>query len=116
MGTTSNSSSLMKKTKQDLVNIILRKDDVHKDLNEKIETLVKERDDAFAQNKKLNSALANINLENKRLNRTVDGYQSALDEDASIIQENKNKLKFWSSMALIEAVILIIVMIVITLL
>lgn len=105
---TQTNSSLMKKTKQDLVNIILRKDSVHKELNEKINNLTKERDDAFAQNKKLNSELVAVNLENKKLNANLEGYQSILDEDASIIREKQNSINFWGSVAAIEAIILII--------
>ena len=68
MEQTNNEKSLMKKTKQELVNIILRKDDVEKDYRTK-----------------LNSALENVNT----LNDVVKQQSDLLIEREGIIDDFK---------------------------
>ena len=112
MSTTSNSSSLMKKTKAELVNIILRKDAVHVELNEKVASLEKERDESYASNKKLNEKVVSLGLENKKLNEVNNGFKEALDEDAIIMQQSDRNLAFWRNVAIIEAVVLVMLVVI----
>ena len=111
MSTTSN-SSLMKKTKAELVNIILRKDAVHVELNEKVASLEKERDESYISNKKLNEKVVSLELENKKLNKINNGFKEALDEDAIIMQQSNKNLAFWRNVAIIEAAVLVILVVI----
>lgn len=113
------SSSLMKKTKTELVNIILRKDSVEKNLSEEINKLNDEvtkisdaktnlKDDV----KKFSTEVANLKLENAKLNESNNNLKDALDEDASIMQELKTSVKAWRNIALVCVAILAVSLIV----
>ena len=107
------SDALMRKTKQQLVDIIFRKDDVHKELNKKIEEL---GGDLVLKNNRIQD-LEDIN---KRLNTDIEdvvlkanGLTEACDEYASKIQEyiNANKhYKYLSAITSILAITLLMIM------
>lgn len=68
-----NSNSLMRKTKQELVNIILRKDDVEKNLNTKL-------NDAETKNKLLSNANEDLTTTVSLLNNKIEAKDKALAE------------------------------------
>ncbi|MBO7692957.1 MAG: hypothetical protein J6Y28_01685 [Acholeplasmatales bacterium] len=137
------SSSLMKKTKNQLVEIIFRKDAVEKtqqdDYNElnksykKIcaenDKLTKEVSHVRAENDKLTGIINNLNNQhnndkvqsikysnqNKELNKTCNDLRSELDENASVIAELKQKCNRWKESCITCAAISIILIIVIAL-
>ena len=71
------SNILMNKTKKELVDIILRKDDIHKKLKE-------DNDDLY-------SKIALINNTNKDLNNKIKGLQKLIsDKDVALIHKNND--------------------------
>ena len=126
--------SLMKQTKAELVNIILRKDVVDKEKQAIIDELHKKavtrvEYDSLKENylkvldksKELEKALGtleenyekldNRNAELSSLNRD---FESVLDENASVLQETKKKLKFWKEFAVAFVIITIMVVVLAT--
>lgn len=73
-----NANGLMRKNKQELVDIILRKDKEEIESNAKIETLE-------TRVKGLNSLLDDKNKETKEYNRTIDDLNGKLNESKSTI-------------------------------
>lgn len=137
------SNSLMRKTKQDLIDIILRKDDVHKSLNDSIDVLQKDLndktklyDDAKEQVKQLNKKVTDLNallalnrgricnLEdiNKSLNKDIEDaiiktndLTEACDEYASRIQEYIEDTKYYKRLSILTSGVTIIVLLVLLL-
>lgn len=123
--------SLMKQTKAELVNIILRKDAVDKEKQEIIDELhkkavtrveyetlkdeyLKALDKAKYAEKQWSELKANyekLDIRNTELSKVNSDLKEAFDEDASVLQETKNKLKFWRDFAV--AYVLITIMIVV---
>lgn len=73
-----NANGLMRKNKQELVDIILRKDKEEIESNVKIETLE-------TRVKSLNSLLDDKNKESREYNRTIDDLNGKLNESESTI-------------------------------
>jgi chromosome segregation ATPase len=133
------SDALMRKTKQQLVNIILRKDDIHKSLNDdilKLTSSLEDKDKLYnnlrEQVKQLNKKIVDLNdviksrntyilnLEdlNKNLDKDRDNailkandLAEACDEYASRIQEYINTTKHYKCLSALTSSIAIIVLI-----
>lgn len=123
--------SLMKQTKAELVNIILRKDSVEREKQEIIDELHKKavtrvEYDSLKDNylssldkvkdaeKKLFELKANyekLDIRNSELSKTNNDLKEALDEDASVLQETRNKYKFWRDFAVAYVLITIIIVV-----
>ena len=123
--------SLMKKTKAELVSIILRKDSIDKEKQAVIDELhkkavtkfeyetlkdsyLKEVEKVKTANEEidtLNSSYEKLDTRNAELAKINKDLKDALDENASIFQETKIKLKFWRNFAI--AYVLITIMIVV---
>lgn len=123
--------SLMKQTKADLVNIILRKDSVDKEkqaiideLHKKAvtkveyetlkESYLKEIEKVKAITKELNTLKDNyekLDLRNAELAKTNEDFKDVLDENTSVLQEIRNKYKFWRDFAIAYALITIIIVV-----
>ena len=123
--------SLMKQTKAELVNIIFRKDSVEKELQATIDELskkavtrveyetlkdsyLKEVEKVKAADKELDTLTSNyekLDKRNAELSKSNEDLKDALDEDASILQETKIKLKFWRDFAIAYVLITILVVV-----
>lgn len=105
-------NSLMHKTKKELVDIILRKDDVHKELNCKLE----------AYKKSYKNDLAVISVSNKQLKENIETlknsnfvYKNKLDSCNNTItnlETNIKRYNFKASIYQIFAIIELIILIV----
>jgi len=112
--------SLMKQTKAELVNIILRKDTVDKEKQEIIDELhkkavtrveyeslkenyfkeIKKGKDLTEQLDQLGVNYDKLDARNAELAKVNDDLQGVIDEDASVLCETKKKLKFWKDFAI----------------
>lgn len=117
-------SSLMNKTKAELVSIILRKDAVDKEKQAVIDELHKKavtrveyetlKKSFLAENKKAKELENNydmLDLRNRELSKSIVALQDKLTDDGSLIQSYKSKYKFWRDFAV--AFVLITIMAVI---
>ena len=117
-------SSLMNKTKAELVSIILRKDAVDKEKQAVIDELHKKavtrveyetlKESFLAENKKAKELENNydmLDLRNRELSKSIVALQDKLTDDGSLIQSYKSKYKFWRDFAV--AFVLITIMAVI---
>lgn len=105
------SDTLMKKTKKELVDIIFRKDDVHKKLkedndalNNKLETLIKLNNDKDVNLAHKNNEIANLVTQ-------VNEYIDMCDEYASRCQEIVNSCNKFKNLAILSVCIMILVLI-----
>lgn len=123
--------SLMKQTKAELVNIILRKDSVEREKQEIIDELHKKAvtrveydslkdnylssldkvKDAEKKLFELNANYEKLDKRNMELSKTNNDLKNALDEDASVLQETRNKYKFWRDFAVAYILITIIIVV-----
>ena len=123
--------SLMKQTKAELVSIILRKDAIDKEKQEIIDELHKKavtrveydslKDNYLAaleriklQDKDITNLVTNFEKLDKRnteLSRENEDLKGVIDEDASVLQETKNKLKFWKDFAVAYVLISLLVVV-----
>ena len=123
--------SLMKKTKAELVSIILRKDSVDKEKQAVIDELHKKAvtkveyetiKDNYLESlnkiKDLEKELANINdnynkldSRNAELNKLNNSLKDSLSEDTNVIQKTKSNLKFWRGFAIAYFLITVLVVI-----
>lgn len=119
-------SSLMKKTKQQLVDIIFRKDSIEKDLNNKVNNLQKELDNKCREfniinedYKNKNKTIKNLKIEldktyqlNNRLTNKHDkldkDYQDICDEYADYVAFTNIKLSRYKKIVVIMFIMLII--------
>lgn len=106
------SDALMKKTKQQLVDIIFRKDDVHKKLKEDNEDLYSKIALINNTNKDLNDKIKDLNklISNKdtdiaNLNTQLNEFIEACDDYASKCQDLINKLNRFKNLAIISVCI-----------
>jgi len=117
-------TSLMNKTKAELVSIILRKDAVDKEKQAVIDELRKKavtrveyetlKESFLAENKKAKEFENNydmLDLRNRELSKSIVALQDRLTDDDSLIQSYKSKYKFWRDFAV--AFVLITIMVVI---
>lgn len=74
------SKSLMNKTKKQLVEIILRKDDVHHKLNDTIKNMENHLKVVSDCNKNFIEANETLVSENEKLNKEVDNYKKELNQ------------------------------------
>lgn len=86
--TNANEGSLMRRTKSELVQIILRKDEVEKQKNEEIDRLNK---DVNVLQTKLNASTEVA----KSANKEVEDYKDALDDAAYERQMMLNRMKVY---------------------
>ena len=105
------SNILMNKTKKELVDIILRKDDIHKkinntnkDLNDKIKNLNK-----LISAKDIDLANKNNNIDN--LNEQINDFKDCCDEYASKYFEIIDKCQKFKRLSVINTCITIAVLI-----
>lgn len=105
------SNTLMNKTKRELVDIILRKDDIHKkindtnkDLNNKIKNLNK-----LISDKDID--LANKNNDIANLNKQINEFKDCCDEYASKYFELIDKCDRFKNIAILSTCITIAVLI-----
>lgn len=105
---TTNTNGLMKKTKKELVDVILRKDDVERKLSEEITRLTDDREALKDQCKIVNTKVANLKLENSVLNQQVEEFKKVHDEYASNIQELMSSRFNWRFVALLSLVTLMV--------
>lgn len=123
--------SLMKQTKAELVSIILRKDAIDKEKQEIIDELHKKavtrveydslKDNYLAalektklQDKDITNLVTNFEKLDKRnteLSKENEDLKGVIDEDASVLQETKNKLKFWKDFAVAYVLISLLVVV-----
>lgn len=92
------SDALIKKTKQQLVDIIFRKDDVHKKLKEDNEHL----NDKI---KDLNKTINNKDTDIANLNTQLNEFIEACDDYASKCQDLINKFNRFKNLAIISVCI-----------
>lgn len=107
------SNTLMNKTKRELVDIILRKDDIHKkindtnkDLNDKIKNLNKLISDKDIDLAHKNNDIANLITQ-------VNDFTYSCDEYASKYQEIVDKCNRFKNIAILSTCITVIVLILI---
>lgn len=101
-------NSLMHKTKKELVDIILRKDDVHKELNRKVEIYKNDIAGISVSNKQLKEnieTLRNSNLVYKNKLESCDNTITNLEKD---IKHYNFKASVYQILAIIELIILIV--------
>lgn len=117
-------SSLMNKTKAELVSIILRKDAVDKEKQAVIDELRKKavtrveyetlKESFLAENKKAKDFENNydmLDLRNRELSKAIDKLQNQLTDEGSLVESYKSKYKFWRDFAI--AFVLITIMVVV---
>ena len=111
MCTTTN-SSLMKKTKKELVDIILRKDAVHKDLNAEIsrleknaETMNKEKDKSSATIDSLNAKVSKLIALKDEMDDKVENLKEAVEDYAVTEQKLNNYIMLWRSIAIVITIL-----------
>lgn len=117
-------SSLMNKTKAELVSIILRKDAVDKEKQAVIDELHKKavtrveyetlKESFLAENKKAKELENNydmLDLRNRELSKSIVELQDRLTDDGSLVESYKSKYKFWRDFAV--AFVLITIMVVV---
>lgn len=117
-------SSLMNKTKAELVSIILRKDAVDKEKQAVIDELHKKavtrveyetlKESFLVENKKAKELENNydmLDLRNRELSKSIVELQDRLTDDGALIQSYKSKYKFWRDFAV--AFVLITIMVVV---
>lgn len=105
------SNTLMNKTKKELVDIILRKDDIHKKLKEDNEDLSKK---IVSLNKLINAKdinLAHKNNDIANLITQVNEFTDSCDEYASKCQEIVNRCNKFKNLAILSTCITIIALI-----
>ena len=112
------SNTLINKSKKELVDIIIRKDDVHKRLKEDNENLHSEvkalnhiNEDYYDKIKNLVELLKNKDINLANLNKQVNEFTDACDEYASKCQEIINKCNKFKNLAIISVCITIVVLI-----
>lgn len=103
--TTSSKTSLMKQTKADLVNIILRKDDVEKSNSEEIVKLKAENKNLKEKVESLKEAIRNSDKEINNLNRDNNELKDTIDEDTSKVCELQSSLRSWKTLAIMSLII-----------
>ena len=137
------SDALMRKTKQQLVDIILRKDEVHKSLNDSLNEIHKELVDKDGCNDKLKERVKQLVEENNNLNTRLnayidhidklaydkkglikeleeatiksDGLIEACDEYASKVQEQIEDIKHYKRLSILTSSVTIIVLLILLL-
>lgn len=112
----------MRKTKQQLIDIILRKDEVHKKLNDDIDKLHKEKD---YLNTRLNAYINHVdelaydkNALVKELEEAAiktNDLTEACDEYASRIQEYIDDIKHYKRLSILTGSVTIIILLVLLL-
>lgn len=97
---TANSNTLMKKTKAQLVEIILKNDEVVLNMKKDMDGTIKTLDDLRDKNKKLNDKLVSANNEIKDLTEDCDEkvklceqFKDEIDSNVALLTEYENKLK-----------------------
>lgn len=103
--------SLMNLKKEELVNIILRKDATDR---EKQEIINNTKENYLAETKKVNALkeeLAKSNLQNASLEKTNNEFKEAFDNDAILIYKLKESRNYWRTLSIATFVILAMVVI-----
>lgn len=81
--------SLERKTKKELIDIILRKDSVERDLRETNKVLTADKESLSEKIKTLNDEIDELaNTSNSSYEVLSEDYQNACDENASLVREN----------------------------
>lgn len=123
-------TGLMRKTKKELVDIILRKDDVESNLKERLENTANKYAELASKNDALNKSYATLSDEIGKLkkylneaNRNVEQHQSGIDEVttqkaeveavANSLKKNIKKMKALNWVLFICAIILAVCLIVV---
>lgn len=86
-------NSLMKKTKKELVEIILRKDDVEAKLKEELESCKTKNAELRNKISTLEEQKASLTKSLETANRSVQNQRAGMDEYASQVAELKEKLE-----------------------
>lgn len=89
---TANSNTLMKKTKAQLVEIILKNDEVVLNMKKDMDGTIKTLDDFHDKNKKLNDKLANANNEINHLKEEIKDLSEDYDEQVKLCEQFKYEI------------------------
>lgn len=96
---TANSNTLMKKTKAQLVEIILKNDEVVLNMKKDMDGTLKTLDDLRDKNKKLNDKLVSANNEIKDLTEDYDAqvelceqFKEEIDNNTTLLAEYENEV------------------------
>ena len=105
--------SLERKTKKELIEIILRKDSVERDLRENNKVLTADKESLSEKTKTLNDEIDELaNTSNSSYEVLCEDYQNACDENASLVRENiklKGLNKFFIGLTIVMTFVCFII-------
>lgn len=104
MSTKSEKTGLMTKKKAELIDIILRKDDVERELRKELESAKLDFEKAKSMYQNSQKQLNAIKLDFEGTQKTISNYQSIIDDATLDNANNKHYISLYKSLTIILAV------------